>query len=90
MFFESAFINEFLRHTIRLNFYLVDLVPFLYSDFPSASYEEFSFNFSTFSAAPPRVSPDPSSFFGIFVLSLLYPKGMVELVLLFAFTIKTK
>ena len=78
-----CFLNLHLLITImayfRFNFYLVDLIPLLYSDFSSALHEEFSFGFSTIFAAPLRV-------FRI-VLSLSYPEVMVELVLLISFTI---
>ena len=62
-FFEAAFLNLLLLHILRLNFYLVDSVSSLHSDFSLASYEAFLFDFSTFSAAPPGASADPSSFF---------------------------
>ena len=34
MFVEAGFINELLHHIFRLNFYLIYLVRYLYSDFP--------------------------------------------------------
>ena len=51
-------LKQLLHHIFGLNFYLVGLVRFSYSDFSSASHEEFSFGFSTVSAAHPRVSAD--------------------------------
>ena len=48
MFFETAFLNELLRHISRMNFYLVDLVRFLYSDFPQPRMKNLASIFNGF------------------------------------------
>ena len=45
MFVEASSLKSSLCHIFGLDFYLVDLVHFLYIDFSSALHEEFSHKF---------------------------------------------